>query len=182
MRNKLAAPIIAAFFLAGLSPLPAGAVPSGTSLSARDRAFLRQASESNLLQMQLEGVVMRKTRSARDREFARRQAAVRRTAQNDLESFAAGLGAAVGVRPTAAEQRVIDRLGGTPRHRFSMTYRQVEARRLAIDIQQARHEAESGRSRSVRAYAKKLLPALTSQLRLARGSAGRPDTGRPKSG
>jgi hypothetical protein len=158
----------AAIALMGLCSAPAGAAPFSPALSGQERAFLRRVSQSNLLQMQMEAVVARRSMSARDRAFARRQAVIRNKAEEGLEYFAAGLGAAIQEHPNAAEQRVIDRLGRTPRRRFNSVYRQTEIGELSADLAQTRHAAQSARGSEVRGYAKKLLPSLSEQLKAAR--------------
>jgi len=151
------------------------------SLSHKDSAFLKDASEANNAEVEASKIAVAQSGSADVKTFAQLMIDDHTKAEGELTGLAGQKGVKVSDKPSMAQRASIELLSKRKGSSFDQHYAEsigVKAHQDTIKLFQK--EADKGDDADVKAWAAKMLPALTHHLELAQNLKTKADA-EPKS-
>ena len=147
---------------------PGMASTPAKSLSHKDSAFLKDASEANNAEVEASKVAVAQSGSADVKAFAQMMIDDHTKAEGELTGLAGQKAVKVSDKPSLAQRASIEVLSKRKGSSFDQHYAEsigVKAHQDTIKLFQK--EADKGDDADVKAWAAKMLPALTHHLELA---------------
>jgi putative membrane protein len=138
-----------------------------TALSAQDRRFLEMAAATNLAQMDFGQVALQQGSTRRIRELGRTMANDHAAANERLAQLAAGAGITLPSEPSVDQKAEEDRLWELSGRDFDRAYLVEVKRDQRRAISAFRHEAQRGHDARLKSFARRALPTLQEQRKLA---------------
>lgn len=184
-------PLAAAIVAVALSPAapaqtaapsaaqPGAAEANRASLSTQDRAFMRNAKESGWAEIAASRMAVQQATDPAVMEFAQRMAKDHLRVDQQLEELARNKGVRLPAVPSTVQQEQVDQLRAVTGQAFDRRYLEqfgTQAHRKAIELY--RKEAQQGRDRDVREFARATLPTLQQHLQMAQNLYARFEPGR----
>lgn len=164
MQIKRAMILAAAWMLLGA----AGAVSAKqTGLSALDKTYMKGAAQSNLMEIRLKPLVLKRGVKFETRDYARYLARDHARMNRRLIALATRKGVTLPGEISSGQRAVLGRLAREPKRLFDAAYKHEVIREHSEEMAQARREVSQGHDRQVRSYAKYQLGFL----KLHRGMA-----------
>jgi putative membrane protein len=145
-----------------------GATDKAGSLSRADAAFLRQAAENGLAEVESSKIAAEKASSPEVKKFAQHMIDEHTKANEELKSLASSKGVEVPANPSVAQRGKLKMLSTADGATFDRRYAEsmgVEAHRDTIALFEK--AAKGAQDSDVKAFAQKTLPHLREHLKMA---------------
>jgi predicted outer membrane protein len=169
--KPLTACIAAGMFLSAPSLIAAPHHHTGSArqakLSALDKAFMIASAQSNLMEIEMKPLVMKRGRKFATRTYAAHLAGDHLWANRRLTVLAAHKGVTLPTEISSKQQAIVRRLTQKSPMLFDAAYKHEMIRDHREDMAKARREVSLGYDREVRSYAQHQLGLLKMHLHLA---------------
>lgn len=136
-------------------------------LSALDKDFMKASAQSNLMEIEMKPLVMKRGRKFATRTYAAHLAGDHLGADLRLKALAARTGVTLPTEISSKQRAVVRRLTQKPPMLFDAAYKHEMIRDHREGMAKARREVSLGHNREVRSYAKRQLGLLKMHLNLA---------------
>ena len=148
--------------------------PNDSRESATDRAFMIQAAQSNLAEIELSQLALRRAASNDVKQYARQMIQDHRQANNQLSRLAQQKGVTLPTETDAQHQALraqLQQMSDSSFDRAYMTAMQADHDRAVALFQ---NQATQGRDPEVKAFAARILPKIQQHDAMARSMTGNP--------
>jgi putative membrane protein len=143
------------------------------SFSAADRAFITNAAEANLAEIDTAKMIEQKSKDPGVRDFAKRMVTDHTQASQNLATVAEMAGITLPTNPSTADRTQEDGLKKLSGAKLTETYMGDELTGHKQVISAFESEIEHGQDEAVKNYATQTLPTLQDHIRIAENVAGR---------
>ncbi|HZC24496.1 MAG TPA: DUF4142 domain-containing protein [Candidatus Binatia bacterium] len=143
------------------------------SLSAADRAFIINAAEANLAEIDTAKMIEQNSKDPGVRDFAKRMVTDHTQASQNLATVAEMTGITLPTSPSAADRNQEDELKKLSGAKLTETYVGDELAGHKQVISAFESEIEHGQDEAAKNYAAQTLPTLQDHIRIAEDVAGR---------
>lgn len=151
-----------------------GTRPNDSRESPTDRAFMIQAAQSNLAEIELSQLAVRRAASNDVKQYARQMIQDHRRANNQLSQLAQQKGVTLPTETDAQHQALRAQLQQMSGRSFDQAYMTA----MQADHEQAvalfQNQATQGRDPDLKAFAANILPRLQQHWTMARSMTGNP--------
>jgi putative membrane protein len=143
---------------------------TSTATTMSDSEFAKTAAEGGAAEVKLGQLAEQKGTDQQVKDFGQRMVTDHTKADDSLESAAAKdkVTAPIPAQLNAKDQATYDRLSKLSGAAFDRAYARDMARDHVTDVAAFRHEADSGKDASIKAFASQTLPTLEDHLKQAR--------------
>lgn len=132
-----------------------------------DQAFVTQAAQGGMAEVELGNVANTQGASDMVKQFGKRMADDHAKAGTELATAAAADGLTVPTSLSAKQQAMETRMKARHGAKFDKAYAKAMVKDHRDTIAMFEHEAKSGSSAKVKAFAKETLPSLNDHLKMA---------------
>jgi putative membrane protein len=143
------------------------------SFSAADRAFITNAAEANLAEIDTAKMIEQKSKDPGVRDFAKRMVTDHTQASQNLATVAEMAGITLPTSPSAGDRTQQDELKKLSGAKLTETYVRDELAGHKQVISVFESEIEHGQDEAAKNYAAQTLPTLQDHIRIAEDVAGR---------
>jgi putative membrane protein len=143
------------------------------TLSAADRAFVREAASGGMAEVELGTLTKDKASSADVKQFGDRMVSDHTKANDDLEGVAREKGLTLPSSPNATDKATKTRLSKLSGDAYDKAYMRDMVKDHEHDVAAFKKEADSGKDPDIKAFAAKTLPTLEDHLKLAKQDAAK---------
>lgn len=183
--KRLTACIAAGMFLSAPSLVAAPHHHTGSArhakLSALDKTFLKDTAQSNLEEIELKALVLKRAKKFATKDYARYLEQDHARANRSLTALAARKGFTLPQTISTDQKAVLKQLSSKPASLFDAAYKHEMIRDHRGDIAKARREVSLGHDRTLRSLARRQIGMLQMHLGMAYSLPGytahRPGTG-----
>jgi putative membrane protein len=144
---------------------------TGSSLSAADRKFIREAAEGGMAEVELGQLAVQKAASDDVKKFGQRMVDDHGKANDKLKELAASKGITLPQGPNSKQEATKERLAKLSGERFDKAYMRDMLLDHKKDVAAFRSESTLGRDSDVRSFASATLPTLKDHLKNAQSVA-----------
>jgi putative membrane protein len=164
---------------------PATTPPSGTAAkpqdakqheASADSAFMREAAEGGMAEVELGRLANQNGESADVKQFGQRMVEDHGKANDELKSLAKQKNVDLPTQPNAKQKALHDKLSKMKGAQFDSAYMAAMVSDHQTDVAHFQRQAKSGKDPDVKAWAEKTLPTLQEHLKMAqevRGKVGK---------
>jgi len=143
------------------------AAGSANRLAGADHTFVMKAAEGGLAEVELGNLAKDKASDPDVKKFGQQMVDDHTKANDDLKSVASGKGITLPTEPNAKHKAEYDRLSKLSGAEFDKAYMRAMVADHQADVNEFRHESQSGADPDVKAFAAKTLPTLEHHLQMA---------------
>ena len=143
-------------------------VAKAVSSTTPDTQFARKAAEANMAEVKLGQLAEQKGTTDTVKDFGKRMVTDHNRAEENLKSAASKDKITLPSVLDSKDQAVYERLSRLSGEAFDRAYARDMVRDHRIDVAEFRHEANDGKSMTIKGFASQTLPTLEDHLKLAR--------------